>query len=194
MTAIVGVLLAAGRGERFGGNKLMAPMDDGERVAPAAARRLVQVVPESIAVVRLQDKLLRQALSEVPIRLVENPYPGAGLGDSLALGVRASAGAAGWLIALGDMPWVELRTLEALVRRLESGASLVAPVYRGQRGHPVGFAAEWGRRLSGLSGEAGARHLLKAEARRLELVPCGDPGVLRDVDFPADLERGRDTI
>ncbi|MEJ2404920.1 MAG: nucleotidyltransferase family protein [Candidatus Thiodiazotropha sp.] len=194
MTAIVGVLLAAGRGERFGGNKLMAPMDDGARVAPAAARRLVQVVPESIAVVRLQDKLLKQALNEVPIRLVENPYPGAGLGDSLALGVRASAGAAGWLIALGDMPWVELRTLEALVRRLESGASLVAPVYRGQRGHPVGFAAEWGGRLSGLSGEAGARHLLKAEARRLELVPCGDPGVLRDVDFPADLERGRDTI
>ncbi len=188
MTAIVGVLLAAGRGERFGGNKLMARMGDGERVAAAAARRLVQVLPQSIAVVRPQDRLLKQALSEVPIRLVENSYPVAGLGESLALGVRASAGAAGWMIALGDMPWVDVLTLEGLVRRLESGASLVAPVYRGQRGHPVGFAAEWGERLSRLSGEAGARHLLKAEAHRLESVPCEDPGVLRDVDFPADLE------
>ncbi|MET0027405.1 MAG: nucleotidyltransferase family protein [Candidatus Thiodiazotropha sp.] len=187
MRNIVGVLLAAGRGHRFGGNKLMARMDHGDRVGPAAARQLVRVLPESIAVVRPEDTMLKQALRELPIRLVENPHPEAGMGDSLALAVRASADAAGWLIALGDMPWVQQETLRQLVARLQCGASLVAPVYQGRRGHPVGFSAEWGDYLSHLSGDAGARDLLTVEADRLEQIPSGDPGVLSDVDHRTDL-------
>ncbi len=188
MTTIVGVLLAAGRGERFGGDKLLAPLRDGNPVGLAAARRLVAVLPESIAVVRPEDRVLKQALQAVPIRLVENPDPEAGMGDSLALAVRASADAGGWLIALGDMPWIQPETLQALVTRLRSGASLVAPFHQGRRGHPVGFSAEWGGRLSRLSGDEGARRLLSAEVDRLERIPCGDPGVLRDVDHQNDLE------
>jgi molybdenum cofactor cytidylyltransferase len=188
VTTIVGVLLAAGRGERFGGDKLMALLRDGGRVGPVAARQLVAVLPGSIAVVRPEDKALKQALREVPIRLVEHPNPEAGMGDSLALAVQASADAGGWLIALGDMPWIQLETLQALVTGLRSGASLVAPVYQGRRGHPVGFSAEWGGHLSRLSGDEGARHLLSAEADRLERIPCGDPGVLRDVDCRSDLQ------
>ncbi|MET0088803.1 MAG: NTP transferase domain-containing protein [Candidatus Thiodiazotropha sp.] len=115
----------------------MARVKDGDRVGPAAARQLVRVLPESIAVVRPEDTMLKQALQELPIRLVENPHPEAGMGDSLALAVRASADAAGWLIALGDMPWVQQETLRQLVVRLQCGASLVAPVYQGQRGHPL---------------------------------------------------------
>ncbi|MET0066401.1 MAG: nucleotidyltransferase family protein [Candidatus Thiodiazotropha sp.] len=187
MRPIVGVLLAAGRGERFGGDKLMAHLPGGDRVGLAAARRLVQVLPGSVAVVRPQDRLLKQALRDLPIRLVENPCADAGMGGSLALGVAASADAAGWLIALGDMPWVELETLQALVQRLRAGASVVAPVHQGRRGHPVGFAGCWGEQLVGLSGEAGARHLLSAEAGRLDLMSTQDRGVLLDVDCVDDL-------
>ncbi|HXK57970.1 MAG TPA: NTP transferase domain-containing protein, partial [Gammaproteobacteria bacterium] len=69
------------------------------------------------------------------------------------------------------------------------GAALVAPGYRGRRGHPVGFSADWGERLAALSGDAGARHLLASHRRELQLLPVADPGVLQDVDTPEELLR-----
>jgi molybdenum cofactor cytidylyltransferase len=74
-----------------------------------------------------------------------------------------------------------------VAERLAGGAALVAPRYAGERGHPVGFAARFGAALAALSGDAGARDLLRAESGALEFVDCDDPGVVRDVDTPADL-------
>jgi molybdenum cofactor cytidylyltransferase len=77
-------------------------------------------------------------------------------------------------------------TIRRVAARLETGASLVAPSYAGERGHPVGFAGRFGPALLALTGDAGARDLLRAEAGALEILDLDDPGVVRDVDTPAD--------
>ncbi|MEJ2575988.1 MAG: NTP transferase domain-containing protein [Gammaproteobacteria bacterium] len=118
---------------------------------------------------------------------MQNPRADAGMGTSLAAGVSATAAAGGWLIALADMPWVCLETVRTLADRLRDGASLVAPVCGGRRGHPVGFAAHWRDQLTTLSGDAGARRLLAEHAAELVLEPTDDVGVLTDVDYPGDL-------
>jgi molybdenum cofactor cytidylyltransferase len=74
-----------------------------------------------------------------------------------------------------------------VAQALLDGASLAAPVYRGRRGHPVGFGCEWGERLAGLEGDVGARAILSRNADRLTLIECDDPGVLADVDRREDL-------
>ncbi len=188
MTSITGILLAAGGGRRFGGQKLLHSLPGGESVGVAAARNLIAAVPDSVAVVRPGDHELAAALSTTGIRVVENPAAADGMGTSLSVGVGATAGSGGWLVALADMPWIRPETIQALADALRAGAPLVAPVHLGRRGHPVGFSAPWQTKLQALTGDQGARHLLARNASELVLQPTSDPGVLRDVDSPTDLE------
>jgi len=184
---IVGVLLAAGAARRFGSPKLLQPLPDGTPVGVAAARPLRETMAQVIAVVRPGDRALREALAAVGVEVVENPLADEGIGTSLAAGIGATANAGGWLVALADMPWVAPATVQALADRLRAGASMVAPLHGGRRGHPVGFAGRWGGALQALRGDEGARGLLAAHAAELVLLATGDAGVLADVDHPGDL-------
>ena len=107
------------------------------------------------------------------------------MGSSLAAGVAAAPEAAGWVIALADMPWVPPEVVRQVAAAVAGGALVAAPVCAGRRGHPVGFGASLGRDLMAITGERGARDLL--ERHGLTEVPTTDPGVLRDVDRPEDL-------
>ncbi len=138
--------------------------------------------------VRAGNLALAQALAAIGLRSCEHPGAEAGMGTRLATGVSAAADAAGWVIALGDMPWARPETIRDLSEALRAGAKLVAPQQAARRGNPVGFAATWGERLRALTGDRGARDLIAARADLLVLVPAEDPGVLLDVDSPADLK------
>lgn len=189
MSRLVGILLAAGTGSRFGGDKLLVPLPDGVPMGVAAARLLRAALPHVIAVVRPGDDRLAELYRAEGLEVSACPEAHAGMGRSLAHGVAASVDATGWLIALADMPWIHPNTVTAVADALKAGAPLAAPTFDGHRGHPVGIAGEYRAELEGLSGDAGARHLLRRDAHRLIEIPCADPGILRDIDRPADLFR-----
>lgn len=188
---IVGILLAAGRGTRFGGDKLLAPLADGTPVGLMSARNLAAALREVIAVVRPNDAHLTRLLHGSGITVEPCASAWQGMGSSLAHAVRACADADGWIVALADMPKIRPETIRAVAEALQAGAALAAPVYRNERGHPVGFSAVYGPRLAALSGDAGAREILRAERDRMLEVECDDPGVLADVDTILDLDRLR---
>ena len=188
---IVGILLAAGSGSRFGGGKLLASLADGVLVGVQSLRTLTSVVAEVIVVTRPEDDALRAALRDEGARIEICPRAADGMGASLAYGIRASLDADGWIVALGDMPRIQAATIRAVAAALGDGAIIAAPTYRGARGHPVGFAGALRDALAGLSGDAGARDILRTERGRLTLIECDDPGILADVDTRADLERIR---
>jgi molybdenum cofactor cytidylyltransferase len=77
--------------------------------------------------------------------------------------------------------------VRGVVRLLQAGADMAAPVYQGQRGHPVGFSHAMRAGLEALDGDRGARTLLEQHAARLSLFEVNDPGCLADVDTPDDL-------
>jgi molybdenum cofactor cytidylyltransferase len=140
-----------------------------------------------VAVVRPGEDPLTPLLGELGYRLVTNSEADLGLGSSLAAGVRAARGADGWVIALADMPWVAPASIAAVAKRLRHGASIVAPVYGGRRGHPVGLASHWFADLAGLAGDQGARQLINEHPEAFTAVEIDDAGVIQDVDVPADL-------
>jgi hypothetical protein len=72
---------------------------------------------------------------------------------------------------------------------LRGGAEMAAPVFRGERGHPVGFARKYGGPLCALTGDEGARSPVASRKGALQLVDVDDPGVARDIDWPDDLHR-----
>lgn len=185
---IQGVLLAAGAATRFGSNKLLHPLADGTPIVVAAARRLLKVLPNSLAVVKSGDVSVRELLKAVGMRTISCLRVERGMGASLACGVAASADASGWLIALADMPWIQEDTLRGIVALLEKDALLAAPFYQNQRGHPVGFSAALRTRLLALDNDQGGRAVIAQYQNRLERLCVADPAVVADVDTCEDLE------
>lgn len=185
--AIVGILLAAGRGLRFGADKTLYPLADGTPMALAAARGLRAACARCITVLRPEQQALAAQLSEAGFAVHFDPGVAAGMGHSLAAAVRLSADAAGWVVALADMPFVPPAVVIAVADALRDGASLAAPYHGGRRAHPVGFAARWGDALGALQGDRGARDLLAAQVADIRRIECTDAGVGRDLDTPEAL-------
>ncbi len=200
-TGPVGLLLAAGRGSRFDDSgrqsKLLALLPDGSPVALASAQHLLQccarvlaVLPQHAAPPRDQHvAVLVGLLASAGCEILFCEESDAGLGHSLAAGVRATPDAAGWLVALADMPAIQAQTIRQVSDACNKPDSIAVPVHDGQRGHPVAFGSAYYDPLTALRGDTGARSILRANAAAVIEVPCADPGILRDIDTAQDLVR-----
>ena len=188
----VGLLLAAGYSRRFGADKLLALLPNGLSVAVTAARALRDGMTLAlgkqtriIAVIRPEQRDLAALLGGEGIEVLMSNAAQRGMGASMAAAVAATADAPGWIVALGDMPFIQPETIAAVARALSSENKIVAPAINGQRGHPVGFGVSFGTALGTLDGDEGARRLLAEN--EVTLIACDDTGILRDVDRPEDL-------
>jgi len=152
-----------------------------------AARHLKAAIDRVVAVVRPGAEATAQALADEGCEVVVCRSADQGMGASLACGVAAAGPADGYLVALADMPFVRPSTIAAVRDTLAGGAVLVAPYFRGRRGHPVGIAGRFRAELEDLRGDEGAKALLDAHAAELVKVPVGDPGAIRDIDTLADV-------
>ncbi|MEJ5990417.1 NTP transferase domain-containing protein [Ramlibacter sp. PS3R-8] len=162
------LVLASGRGERFVGSG-----GSGSKLQALLAGQ--PVLEHTLAAVRA---------SGLPFHVEAAGHPG--MGDSIAAGVRATAGASGWLVLPGDLPLVAPASLLAVAEALK-GATLVLPMHAGVRGHPVGFSAVHGPALQALRGPEGAAAIVRsASPLRLDLA---DPGIVMDIDTVEDLAR-----
>jgi molybdenum cofactor cytidylyltransferase len=187
---IVGILLAGGHSRRFGSNKLLHPLADGQGIAVAAARHLLAAIPDSVAIVRPEALVLGDQLQAFGMRVTYCTEEQQEMGDSLSAAIRyASADRAvdGFVIALADMPYIAPQTIRAVADALAAGAQIVVPMYQGQRGHPVGFAATFREALENLQGDEGARAIVQQHQASVVKVEVDDAGILRDIDTPADL-------
>jgi molybdenum cofactor cytidylyltransferase len=184
---LVAVLLAAGAGSRFGGEKLLHPLADGVAIAAHAARNLITAGLEVVAVVKPGNFPLYDMFEQEGCSVTVCPHAALGMGVSLAHAVEFSRTADGWIIALADMPMIRPATIGAVVAALNTGAAIAAPAYRGERGHPVGFSSRFRDELTALSGDSGARAVLQRHAAEIRIVECDDPGVLYDIDRKSDL-------
>ena len=191
---LVGILLAAGKGTRFGGDKLLAPLHTaladipaGTPIGIAACRHLVAALPETVAVVRPDDSSLAAALAGEGARVVECLRADEGMGASLACGVTATADAEGWVVALADMPWIQVATIRVLSEAIAAGADIAAPEFEGRRGHPVAFSRRHGPALAALGGDEGARAVVAAHQPSVCTIVVADAGVVRDVDHRDDI-------
>lgn len=147
-----------------------------------------QVFPRLIVVLRPEDGDLAEAVERQAegVRAVFCPDARLGMGHSLACGARTAAGWPYLFVALADMAWVRPATLSHLAEVMQRAGpdAVVQPVHGSTPGHPVGFGAAWFPRLEALTGDDGARSLVRSAGARLIRVTVDDPGVLQDLDTP----------
>jgi molybdenum cofactor cytidylyltransferase len=198
-TSLEASVLAAGAGARFGGAKLLAPLNGAPLVAGALLTAFLAPV-RRVHVAIGRDPALRKGkaveataariLASDRLVLVPVETPEDGMGASLSAAAQALPDdAAGAFVFLGDMPAIDPDTAARLAGAFRGPDDLVAPTYLGRRGHPVLFGAAWFPALRALTGDEGARALLEGAGARLARIPVEDPGIHLDVDRPEDLVR-----
>lgn len=183
----VGVLLlAAGRGTRFGSDKRRARLPDGMPLLERSIANLAATgLPLRVAL-GPGDDALAQALAARGVETLRCTDAARGMGATLAAAVGQLPAWDAVLVALGDMPWLRPASITA-VAEAAAPDGICVPCHHGRRGHPVAFGARFLPELAVLDGDRGARELLLRHAAAVREVPVDDPGILRDVDRPADL-------
>lgn len=186
------IVLAAGYGSRFGGDKQLARLPGGSLVLEQTVERLRQAT-ENIVLVTRRELLgpLSDALPalEQQVRMVPSPEAGRGMGHSLSSGIAAlEPDCEGCLICLGDMPWVAPDTYRLLLDTLCSDGILM-PACEGRTGHPVGFGRRFFEELLQCHGDEGARRVIRQHPTACVTLPVDDAGIHLDIDTTADLDR-----
>ena len=189
---VCAIVLAAGQGSRY---RAAAGADQHKLLAPCLGLDgVVRPVLEQVLIGLngVVDKCLLITRPDCPeifrlgvqygseLVLLDSP----GMGDSIAAAVATAPDCRGWLVVLGDMPFILPDTLSKVIDALQDDCISV-PVHQGERGHPVGFGRALGPVLMTLAGDQGAKRLFKTS--RVQLVEVDDPGVLWDVDVPQAL-------
>jgi molybdenum cofactor cytidylyltransferase len=185
---IAALVLAAGASRRFGRQKLLEPVD-GVPLVRLSVDRVVASGPElTIVVVGHDADEMRHALAGLAVEIVQNQRPGDGLSSSLRAGLAmVPSSAVAILVALGDQPIDRDEVIPALVARLGGDdCAIVAPRYQGVQGLPVLFARTMFAELEALTGDQGARAVVRADPSRVAYVDFDFP-MPPDVDTPDDL-------
>jgi len=184
---IAGLLLAAGRSARFGGDKLLAPL----RRHPVlfwSAAAIATEVDALYVVVPAEAPDRAAALEGIPAMLIEHAGRDEGMASSIRVGVAALPDdAMAVVIALADQPLVSPRVVRALCDRWRTEpTAAVVPRYRDGQGHPVLFDRSQFSALGALTGDRGARALLASLGEQCAVVGI-DAAMPVDVDTPAAL-------
>ena len=181
------VVLAAGAGRRFGGDKMLVEIN-GQPMLRQVASAYAELCGQ-VTVVVSGDARLRDALAGLPADIVVNENAAEGIASSIRAAVAHSRSHPALMIALGDEPRVD-RGLVMKVMQLwhETRAPIVVPRYAGEPGHPVLFDEAAFGDLLALAGDRGAKGLIERYGSRVLSVDIDGPRPV-DIDTTKDLER-----
>jgi CTP:molybdopterin cytidylyltransferase MocA len=134
MRRFAGVVLAGGRGERFGGPKALAALPDGRTFLQACCQTLEASGADPVlATVPPASEVAAPA----GVTILRLPRPGLEMFDSLRLALSAALEHGGWQAAVilpVDHPLVAADTVRDLAA---APGQAVRPVFAGKRGHPI---------------------------------------------------------
>jgi molybdenum cofactor cytidylyltransferase len=175
---------------RMKGNKLLIQIDGQPLV-----RRVVRSIEVSsarpiVVITGHEHERVTAALAGVDCRIVCNSDFRSGLSTSIRAGVAAVAECDGAIILLGDMPAVSSSLIDKMTAAFDpdKGRAICVATYNGRRGNPVLFDRRFFPELLAISGDVGARDIVRQNRELVCEVESGNEGPLLDLDTREDLE------
>lgn len=185
---VAAVVLAAGAGSRFGGGKLLAPIEGRPVLQHVLDRLMAAGVGQVLVVVGDEAEALDMAIDWHGARRVRNPDPSRGLSSSVQVGIEAlGPEVAAALIMLADQPQVPVDAIRALLHHPPTPERpIVVPVYRDDPGrNPVLVGWTAFALVREAAGDRGLGPVIAAHPELVTEVPVA--GANPDLDTRADL-------
>lgn len=177
------LLLGAGASRRMrGGDKLLEDVE-GRAVLRLLAERGLAAGLELRVTLPSLDHPRAATLAGLDVQLIEVPDWQSGMAASIRAGV--SAPLPGPVIILpGDMP--EITPDDLITIASATGAIVQGTNAAGRPGHPVRFAPEYRAALMELSGDVGARDIVRRQADQITRVALPGDHAVTDLDTPEE--------
>ena len=188
---VAALILAAGRSVRMGTCKPLLPLG-----AETMLERVIGIARQSeiksiLVVLGHEAELLLPVLARQNVPGVINPDYEQGMFSSLRAGVRHLEGSCpAFFLLPADMPLIRPDTLRRLLSTFRAGSPDILvwrPLYGNRRGHPPLISTALIPALLAHDGAGGLRTLLSRFESATRNVYVDDPGILIDLDTPADL-------
>ncbi|MEE2908692.1 MAG: nucleotidyltransferase family protein [Planctomycetota bacterium] len=197
--SVIGVLLAAGRGRRLGGNKQLSPWPSvhGAGTLISSAFDHISVACDEIIVVLGHRQAEIEEALRPRVHATIHTDADADMSRSIQVGIEFALRVEDVdciLLQLGDHPQVAPATLEAIIQSAQSLDRAVAPQYQGQHGHPIAIPTRLAREIieTGLPG--GLAEWFREDESRRQFIEVDDPSVVMDIDTPQDLAQASSSV
>lgn len=183
---IAAVILAAGMSTRMGSVKQLLPWKNDTMLGSTIDLYTKSEVDKIIVVVGYCAAEIIKTLKDKPVKWVINEEYETGMASSLRAGIKALQEEERiCLIGLGDTPLLQVSTIKDIIKtHRKYGNKVVAPYYRGKKGHPILITSELYAELLNVQGDVGARTVINAQYDEVYPLEVDDEGVIIDLDTP----------
>jgi len=191
---IAGIVLAAGASTRLGRPKQLVLLNGRPLLERVIAAVLESNLDHIVLVLGYRapeiKKALQSFLAHSKLSILVNHNYQTGMAGSLQMGIQHimnDYGAA--MIILADHPFVVSGLINHLVDRFrETDKAICVPTFKGRRGHPVCIRRRFYPDIMSLSGDIGAREILREHPDQLLAVEMDSDRAFKDIDTKSDLE------
>ena len=185
------ILLAAGKSERMGKNKLLLPFGGRTVIQRTLDSLLASRAGEVIVVLGNKAQEINASIGNRRALSVLNPNFAKGMSTSLVTGLGMVNQQARFIIvALGDQPLITTKVYNQLIETaLNSDKGIILPVCKGERGNPIIISTKYRAELLAQTGDIGGRELLKAHPGDVLEVPVECEGVVININTKEEYEK-----
>jgi len=179
---ISAILLAAGKSKRVPNeNKLCKKFIGLPLVCHSVKNILSSSVDELIIVLGHDEKIIRSLIKKNnKVKFVYNNKYETGMASSIKVGImNLPKKTNAFFICLGDMPLVHSDIYNKLIESLNCN-EIIVPMYKNQQGNPVLFSISMKEKIMTLSGDVGAKEILKNNNEKILNLPINDPGIIKN--------------
>ncbi len=185
------ILLAAGKSERMGQNKLLLPFGGRTVIQRTLDSLLASRAGEVIVVLGNKAQEINASIGNRRALSVLNPNFAKGMSTSLVTGLgMVNQQARFIIIALGDQPLITTKVYNQLIETaLNSEKGIILPVCKGERGNPIIISTKYRAELLAQTGDIGGRELLKIHPEDVLEVPVDCEGVVVNINTKEEYEK-----
>jgi molybdenum cofactor cytidylyltransferase len=184
------LVLAAGFSRRMGKQKLLLQINRESLVRYIVKKFLGTMADGIVVVTNSEYKEVKLEVEDLPVVVLENHHSIMGMSSSLKVGIEylkdRKAGAA--VVLLADQPTIDIKTINMMIKQHKRNKyQILQTNYKTKPSHPVLFSHLWFDELLEISGDKGAKNVLKKNRERVHMVNVDLPAP-RDIDTVSEYE------
>ena len=192
------LVLAAGLSSRMTiGNKLLLKVKSLTIIEKTIRNLYNSNIDNFFIILGYQSNLLSKVLKNFKIPLIKNESYKEGISASIKKGISLiDHRSNGVMICLADMPKITSKTYNILIEKFKKFYNsttplIILPEYNGKTGNPVILSNHFFSELKEISGDLGAKYLIKKNNKYIKKVNIPEKYILEDID---DLEKYKELI